>query len=181
MRELRERLLGPGDHRMDLVPALSGQTQDPRPPELQVRRPTVRPPNAPTQRPHRHVVRGPEPGSPLLGRLFALPLGKLPIGRLRGKRLMGLEPTTFCMASRRSSQLSYSRAGAEYTGTVQRLGAGRRAGPGEPDQAASRAWLTRASAAALCSRRTWRMVQDSNGSRAWWTWVWSSRMVASLT
>jgi hypothetical protein len=26
------------------------------------------------------------------------------------KRLMGLEPTTFCMASRRSSQLSYSRA-----------------------------------------------------------------------
>ena len=25
------------------------------------------------------------------------------------KRLMGLEPTTFCMASRRSSQLSYSR------------------------------------------------------------------------
>ena len=28
------------------------------------------------------------------------------------KRLMGLEPTTFCMASRRSSQLSYSRTGA---------------------------------------------------------------------
>jgi hypothetical protein len=26
------------------------------------------------------------------------------------KRLMGFEPTTFCMASRRSSQLSYSRA-----------------------------------------------------------------------
>ncbi len=26
-----------------------------------------------------------------------------------GKRLMGFEPTTFCMASRRSSQLSYSR------------------------------------------------------------------------
>ena len=25
------------------------------------------------------------------------------------KRLMGFEPTTFCMASRRSSQLSYSR------------------------------------------------------------------------
>ncbi len=25
---------------------------------------------------------------------------------------MGLEPTTFCMASRRSSQLSYSRAEA---------------------------------------------------------------------
>ena len=28
------------------------------------------------------------------------------------KRLMGFEPTTFCMASRRSSQLSYSRSGA---------------------------------------------------------------------
>ena len=27
------------------------------------------------------------------------------------KRLMGFEPTTFCMASRRSSQLSYSRKG----------------------------------------------------------------------
>ena len=27
------------------------------------------------------------------------------------ERLMGFEPTTFCMASRRSSQLSYSRAG----------------------------------------------------------------------
>ena len=31
------------------------------------------------------------------------------------KRLMGFEPTTFCMASRRSSQLSYSRKGAEYS------------------------------------------------------------------
>ena len=30
----------------------------------------------------------------------------------RKKRLMGFEPTTFCMASRRSSQLSYSRTGA---------------------------------------------------------------------
>jgi hypothetical protein len=27
----------------------------------------------------------------------------------RAKRLKGLEPSTFCMASRRSSQLSYSR------------------------------------------------------------------------
>jgi hypothetical protein len=26
------------------------------------------------------------------------------------ERMMGLEPTTFCMASRRSSQLSYIRA-----------------------------------------------------------------------
>src|SRR3954465_11903810 len=30
---------------------------------------------------------------------------------LREKRLKGLEPSTFCMASRRSSQLSYSRNG----------------------------------------------------------------------
>ena len=29
------------------------------------------------------------------------------------KRLMGFEPTTFCMASRRSSQLSYSRASGQ--------------------------------------------------------------------
>ena len=28
---------------------------------------------------------------------------------------MGFEPTTFCMASRRSSQLSYSRAAPEYS------------------------------------------------------------------
>ena len=33
-----------------------------------------------------------------------------PIAGTSGKRLMGFEPTTFCMASRRSSQLSYSRA-----------------------------------------------------------------------
>jgi hypothetical protein len=30
------------------------------------------------------------------------------------ERLKGLEPSTFCMASRRSSQLSYSREVAEY-------------------------------------------------------------------
>src|SRR5262249_28181298 len=29
--------------------------------------------------------------------------------RMKPKRMMGLEPTTFCMASRRSSQLSYIR------------------------------------------------------------------------
>jgi hypothetical protein len=28
---------------------------------------------------------------------------------------MGFEPTTFCMASRRSSQLSYSRVAVEYS------------------------------------------------------------------
>jgi hypothetical protein len=31
-----------------------------------------------------------------------------------GKRLMGFEPTTFCMASRRSSQLSYSRVNGGF-------------------------------------------------------------------
>ena len=31
------------------------------------------------------------------------------------KRMMGLEPTTFCMASRRSSQLSYIRVGRQYS------------------------------------------------------------------
>jgi hypothetical protein len=30
-------------------------------------------------------------------------------GAFREERMMGLEPTTFCMASRRSSQLSYIR------------------------------------------------------------------------
>jgi hypothetical protein len=31
---------------------------------------------------------------------------------------MGLEPTTFCMASRRSSQLSYIRVGGQYSPAV---------------------------------------------------------------
>jgi hypothetical protein len=40
---------------------------------------------------------------------------------------MGLEPTTFCMASRRSSQLSYIRAKAQYSRvdrTFRRRGSG---------------------------------------------------------
>ncbi len=41
------------------------------------------------------------------------------------KRLKGLEPSTFCMASRRSSQLSYSRAGAEYSPPGRGAGGGR--------------------------------------------------------
>ena len=32
---------------------------------------------------------------------------------------MGLEPTTFCMASRRSSQLSYIRAGASLAAVLR--------------------------------------------------------------
>jgi hypothetical protein len=53
---------------------------------------------------------------------------------------MGLEPTTFCMASRRSSQLSYIRERGQYS---QGYGA-------------SSASLTRRSASSLCSRRTAR-------------------------
>ena len=37
---------------------------------------------------------------------------KGPVSRAFPERMMGLEPTTFCMASRRSSQLSYIRAAA---------------------------------------------------------------------
>jgi hypothetical protein len=55
--------------------------------------------------------------------------------------MMGLEPTTFCMASRRSSQLSYIRPdGAEYSRGFQ--------------AAESSASLTSRSASSLCSRRT---------------------------
>jgi hypothetical protein len=31
------------------------------------------------------------------------------------ERMMGFEPTTFCMASRRSSQLSYIRKSTQYS------------------------------------------------------------------
>jgi hypothetical protein len=37
-------------------------------------------------------------------------------GGEEGERMMGFEPTTFCMASRRSSQLSYIRAGRIIAG-----------------------------------------------------------------
>ena len=37
-----------------------------------------------------------------------------PRAGFREKRLIGFEPTTFCMASRRSSQLSYSRTGRAF-------------------------------------------------------------------
>jgi hypothetical protein len=39
--------------------------------------------------------------------------------------MMGLEPTTFCMASRRSSRLSYIREGAQSSsGSARFLGSG---------------------------------------------------------
>jgi hypothetical protein len=37
------------------------------------------------------------------------------------KRMMGLEPTTFCMASRRSSQLSYIRERGQYSPALRRI------------------------------------------------------------
>ena len=57
------------------------------------------------------------------------------------KRMMGLEPTTFCMASRRSSQLSYIRVGRKYS-------------DGQPAASASSASFTSLSASLFCSRRT---------------------------
>src|SRR5262245_1281238 len=58
--------------------------------------------------------------------------------RVSMERMKGLEPSTFCMASRRSSQLSYIREFADYS----RLASW------------SSAWLTSRSASSLCSRRT---------------------------
>ncbi len=40
---------------------------------------------------------------------------KAPITGAFSKRMKGLEPSTFCMASRRSSQLSYIRETADYS------------------------------------------------------------------
>jgi hypothetical protein len=51
---------------------------------------------------------------------------------------MGLEPTTFCMASRRSSQLSYIRERRQYSRVY----------------AESNASFTRRSASSLWARRT---------------------------
>jgi integrase len=43
------------------------------------------------------------------------PMQKAPFPGPSRERMMGLEPTTFCMASRRSSQLSYIREGSQYS------------------------------------------------------------------
>ena len=66
---------------------------------------------------------------------------KAPITGAFVKRMMGLEPTTFCMASRRSSQLSYIRVGRKYS-------------DGQPAASASSASFTSWSASLFCSRRT---------------------------
>jgi hypothetical protein len=70
--------------------------------------------------------------------------------------MMGLEPTTFCMASRRSSQLSYIRGtrvsiAAPSRGRT-RLAAARR--PPRAHVSESSASFTSRSASSLCSRRT---------------------------
>ena len=77
--------------------------------------------------------------------------------------MMGLEPTTFCMASRRSSQLSYIRAaGASIAPALLRRArvlpgvGGPGAGRFQPQPERSRASLTRRSASVLCSLRTAR-------------------------
>ena len=52
-----------------------------------------------------------------LSAAYSAPPGNKKTTRFTGlleKRLKGLEPSTFCMASRRSSQLSYSRASGDY-------------------------------------------------------------------
>ena len=47
---------------------------------------------------------------------------KAPISGGFAKRMMGLEPTTFSMARRRSSQLSYIRKRAQYSRGPRSLG-----------------------------------------------------------
>jgi hypothetical protein len=63
--------------------------------------------------------------------------------------MMGFEPTTFCMASRRSSQLSYIRVGAQSTSGRVPFQGRAYGGP-----AASSASFTSLSASSLCSLRT---------------------------
>ena len=68
------------------------------------------------------------------------------------ERVKGLEPSTFCMASRRSSQLSYTRSRRGCTRTASE-GRNRAGGRGRQCPARSSASLTRRSASAFCSRR----------------------------
>jgi hypothetical protein len=52
------------------------------------------------------------------------------------ERMMGLEPTTFCMASRRSSQLSYIREAANYSRGLRQSNRGLRSRAGRPARCA---------------------------------------------
>jgi hypothetical protein len=65
--------------------------------------------------------------------------------------MMGLEPTTFCMASRRSSQLSYIRNGPEYSLGGPGLPGHRR----QPNHPAAKA-VERTDANLRASGATWR-------------------------
>jgi hypothetical protein len=66
---------------------------------------------------------------------------------------MGLEPTTFCMASRRSSQLSYIRVAPMIAAIAAMSDRGGATGRGRY-VAPSSASLTRVSASSLSARRT---------------------------
>ena len=72
------------------------------------------------------------------------------------ERLKGLEPSTFCMASRRSSQLSYSREVAEYNPP-----SGGRGSAGNAAATGLGAWASRE------VRRVKAPIQDEQGSVRW--------------
>jgi hypothetical protein len=76
--------------------------------------------------------------------------------------MMGLEPTTFCMASRRSSQLSYIRESNEYSRAETKTRAAARNGyrrmlsatsGGQPSRRRRTAWW-RSTAFSVASIRT---------------------------
>ena len=60
---------------------------------------------------------GADPRAVFVSRAANLSNEKAPERGFSSKRMMGLEPTTFCMASRRSSQLSYIRTTTNHTRT----------------------------------------------------------------
>src|SRR5215217_1940430 len=73
--------------------------------------------------------------------------------------MMGLEPTTFCMASRRSSQLSYIRERGQYSRAFQEL---------SPARLGSRSWSsTGIHSSCSCGRPTRATCprRSSTGSR----------------
>ncbi len=71
----------------------------------------------------------------------------------RKERMKGLEPSTFCMASRRSSQLSYIRVAPMIAAIAAVSDWGGATGRGRY-VAPSSASLTRVSASSLSARRT---------------------------
>ena len=125
--------LRPGGHGPRVAPGAAGH----RPPRLRhfsrcrptssatgQGRPSTRRSPVPGANPHRH--------RPTPRRASSLSRSRFGWSGWTVKRMKGLEPSTFCMASRRSSQLSYIRANPEYSG---RLTA---ATPGEGEAARAR-------------------------------------------